>query len=1145
MPDKNHCNIVKVYTTNKYNPNDTNDEKWKLIAQNTKCKKAKKNKFYLKSNHEQFIKIVCCERQGVCAGINYLKWNGFEPRTKDEITQQIKVYQSSPIFEKYYAKHVLQNDGNSWQVETANNPFIVFDCNKFEIDRIAIQFPFRKKCGMVKLRMSDIQNAYNFHTVKPVKFKINCAKYYDIAYWLNVSWTETISFSDANIYKNGFKRYIQLQFDEYPTDRFEILQIKFYGHLSENIPIDCEQFDPVLDVEYKQDDETKEIEYYKPQFVDSTPSPNSPILNLWLSDRKKFWRPQRPQKKAPYHIIIDLGNNDVDYIYIRSHKGSSHKLTKVKTGHNVKGVGKDWKLLHEDDNTMEQIENGVKYDIVCKHNKYILLSFENYKKMEGFALNRVMVCGDSKYLEKEEKELTEYDLLTTHIDEDLIAKYGQQQRDKIDDEIEKIFNKIRDIKNNNDSKTDDINGGKYSNIWYDMMKQKYSLILKHRYLSTMIDSKQQVTIYEEEQLMKIYNIQKKLAENYIYKLIEAEINKEKELNAAENERVEADREFNKAKQDKSSDKKIVNKLKQTVQMKKKHYVSIKNKHVAISEKLNDEISKGIKALFVDTTKEKVYQEWKESVEKHPRILSSVYNVTDYERMIIYAEQNHKNEMKKLWGILADLLDQSLVQKSELLHKFHLFQLSALHYYDSARGRSLIVDNEVCLLFDCKHNKLSSIQFRIQNSAWCNKIEIYTADILKFVNNSDDEKKEISTNMDDECEINYDNFNLAAQINFNSINNKTKNKKGIQLDQSMVDIKSKHDRFIRIKFLEFKKTSCKIQIQRIKFILEDGNEAKQDEIEVLEKYCPKSEAKKYVNIRQIYTNDGKAYSNQIYFYKPKQKMDDRMRDEICKGVNLLRKSQGGKISKHDKHFVKFLLCWQNSGHYDEILKSSKRVMNILRRSLVIAYKKLQNKNSEILRLKLNEKDKVAATVISNHELLKWDYNKWYTYRKALFWPVDLKPLTEEWKKLGLHLRDEEFKQIRRDAQYDKGKSLTSSDELAMEYLNLICYKLDPSFQNAMKELFKTNRNSLELKYPSGNHDIGVLSGPVKTKARQSIKVRLDYFNREHPQCMSVLDIVRCAIVCETDEELCSLFYLLCKKYSGKILRVKNAFDNVNK
>eukprot|EP01083_Nonionella_stella_P254587 874655_1 len=46
-------------------------------------------------------------------------------------------------------------------------------------------------------------------------------------------------------------------------------------------------------------------------------------------------------------------------------------------------------------------------------------------------------------------------------------------------------------------------------------------------------------------------------------------------------------------------------------------------------------------------------------------------------------------------------------------------------------------------------------------------------------------------------------------------------------------------------------------------------------------------------------------------------------------------------------------------------------------------------------------------------------------------------------------------------------------------------------------------------------------------------------------MAVLDIVRCAIICVDDNELCSLFELIMKTYSGSILRVKNAFDDITK
>ena len=106
-------------------------------------------------------------------------------------------------------------------------------------------------------------------------------------------------------------------------------------------------------------------------------------------------------------------------------------------------------------------------------------------------------------------------------------------------------------------------------------------------------------------------------------------------------------------------------------------------------------------------------------------------------------------------------------------------------------------------------------------------------------------------------------------------------------------------------------------------------------------------------------------------------------------------------------------------------------------------------------------------------------------------------------------------------------------------------MDGDFQKEMKELFKQNRLKLGKSFPTGNPDLNVQSGPVKTKARQKIKVDLKYFVKPTPQCMAVLDIVRCGIVCEDDEELCSLYQLIMERFSGNILRVKNAFDDIKK
>lgn len=126
-------------------------------------------------------------------------------------------------------------------------------------------------------------------------------------------------------------------------------------------------------------------------------------------------------------------------------------------------------------------------------------------------------------------------------------------------------------------------------------------------------------------------------------------------------------------------------------------------------------------------------------------------------------------------------------------------------------------------------------------------------------------------------------------------------------------------------------------------------------------------------------------------------------------------------------------------------------------------------------------------------------------------------------------------------------MVSADDMAMTLLNCVAAKVDSSFQKSMNEVFDENRKKLKL--PLGDaikdNDIGVHSGPLKTKSRQNVKIRLKYFKHPPPQCMAVTDIVRCGIVCESDEELCSLFHLICERFSGKMLRVKNAFDTPEK
>ncbi len=51
--------------------------------------------------------------------------------------------------------------------------------------------------------------------------------------------------------------------------------------------------------------------------------------------------------------------------------------------------------------------------------------------------------------------------------------------------------------------------------------------------------------------------------------------------------------------------------------------------------------------------------------------------------------------------------------------------------------------------------------------------------------------------------------------------------------------------------------------------------------------------------------GKSYSFSARRLAHQENIEDKVRDEVCRGINLLRKSRGGKISKDEKKFVKSL------------------------------------------------------------------------------------------------------------------------------------------------------------------------------------------------------------------------------------------------
>eukprot|EP01084_Bolivina_argentea_P033082 61218_1 len=137
-----------------------------------------------------------------------------------------------------------------------------------------------------------------------------------------------------------------------------------------------------------------------------------------------------------------------------------------------------------------------------------------------------------------------------------------------------------------------------------------------------------------------------------------------------------------------------------------------------------------------------------------------------------------------------------------------------------------------------------------------------------------------------------------------------------------------------------------------------------------------------NIENIYSNsnnnrrvNGGTFEPVISNYDAiwNNSVKDRMRDEICCVLNKLRNENN--ISTNEKHYIKFLLCWQHKDHYKEILETAKRVMNILKKPLIKEYNKLQEEKSELLTLNMKDEYRLPKNIISNHGLLEWQYNTW--------------------------------------------------------------------------------------------------------------------------------------------------------------------------
>eukprot|EP01084_Bolivina_argentea_P018957 35272_1 len=239
--------FFRVYTCDNYTIDNINENmEWVLINQILNIDRNKNIpltiKLILKSKHKRYIKLTMDSRMGNIR-IQRLKWNGFEILDKDDITHKINVYQCSSFEKGFEVKNLLSPTNEAWHSQpriSSVKEFVIFDCSRYEITKIIIMFE-NAKPDIMKLRMSQVGNAYSFNN-KSIQI-------YDLA--KHNSPQINVSFVDDNIYQNGFKRYLMFLFTgisyDYSDNGIGILQIRFYGKLSEQITDDSEQFDDVLD----------------------------------------------------------------------------------------------------------------------------------------------------------------------------------------------------------------------------------------------------------------------------------------------------------------------------------------------------------------------------------------------------------------------------------------------------------------------------------------------------------------------------------------------------------------------------------------------------------------------------------------------------------------------------------------------------------------------------------------------------------------------------------------------------------------------------------------------------------------------------------------------------------------------------------
>eukprot|EP01084_Bolivina_argentea_P285330 489279_1 len=435
----------------------------------------------------------------------------------------------------------------------------------------------------------------------------------------------------------------------------------------------------------------------------------------------------------------------------------------------------------------------------------------------------------------------------------------------------------------------------------------------------------QPTLFEQEELLQISEQQKEISVKYRKQWAQLERDKLSILKSQAEEYGKLQDEYKQLTDDDEKDK-LEKSLEELLQEISKSSMAAKESGAVAWDISSLELKeKEINSVYIDKTKEDVFIEWKQSIDNGAKKISNKYNVIDYESMIRYAKQYKPHKIKNLFLKLFDGFKQSLQQKKPLLHRYHVFQLGQ-DFAGDPNQEVQIVDflkhgisgnpldypkqyeeeqiDEPFIVFDCKQYKIGTIIFV------CLKPSILKFDVNVYTFN---EQKN---------EIDYKIIYSGASTDLN--NDPTKHKISIDLN---------NDRYIKLQFNYIqRKHDDGLCIKQTKFYGESDDHELTDKIKVINSTL-------YVD-ENVVTN---MFDENESYYQPKvvamkYTIEEMIRDEVCCTVNKL--INNGTITKNEKDWIKYLLCFQNKSCYNEILFTSKRVMNILSKPLILEYQKLQ-------------------------------------------------------------------------------------------------------------------------------------------------------------------------------------------------------------